>query len=339
VRERLSYAPTVPKSFHSWRCTDRAPFQADVVGSGLRRSSITATIFTCRALLRLFHNQYVQLLRYHPGPPLDRFVDCFWWTQRDTRQDHWEHALPSGRPQLVFTLSEQRIVCLSREQDEPLVWTGSLLHGPQSRYYTNGPKSCGAVAGVSFRTGGVGTVLGVRAAELADCHVGLDALWGHRARELQEELMAAPDPRAIFRVLEKRLGEHLRIPLLMHPAVEQALKRLRNPQIFELAAAANTRGDYAGYSPRHFIALFRDSVGMTPSHYVRIQRLGGSLRILAKQPRPALADLAAQMGYYDQPHFTRECLALGGITPGRYRALDPDSPLHHVVANTQAGRG
>ncbi|MFT4066909.1 helix-turn-helix domain-containing protein [Paraburkholderia sp.] len=280
----------------------------------------------------------VQLLRHHPAPPLDRFVDCFWWTRRDARHEHWEHALPCGRPQLVFTLSEQRIVCLPDQAYEPLVWTGSLLHGPQSRYYMNGPKPCGAVAGVSFRTGGVGPVLGVRAAELADCHVSLDALWGHRARLLHEQLMEAPDPRTIFRILEQRLGEHLRIALSMHPAVEHALMHGSNSQALELAVETRARGDYGGYSPRHFIALFREAIGMTPSHYLRIQRLSGSLRMLAQQPRPALADVAAQMGYYDQPHFTRECRALGGITPSRYRALDPDSPLHHVVANTPAAR-
>jgi AraC-like DNA-binding protein len=291
------------------------------------------------SILEYQGSQYMQLVRYRPGPPLDRFVDCFWWTRRDACQNHWEHALPSGCPQLVFTLSEQRIICQSGEANEHLIWTGSLLHGPQSRYYTNGPKSCGAVAGVSFRAGGVGTVLGVRAAELADCHVALDALWGHRARLLQEQLMAAPDPRTVFRILEQRLCEHLQIALSMHPAVELALMRLSDPQAFELAAETATRANYAGYSPRHFIALFRDTVGMTPSHYLRIQRLGRSLRMLAKQPRPALADVAAQMGYYDQPHFTRECLALAGVTPGRYRALDPDSPLHHVVANIRLRAG
>jgi len=280
----------------------------------------------------------MQLLRHHPAPPLDRFIDCFWWTRRDARHEHWEHALPSGQPQLVFTLSEQRIVCLSYETGEPLVWTGNLLHGPQSRYYMNGPKPCGTVVGVSFRTGGVGPVLGVPAAELVDRHVGLDVLWGHRARLLQEQLMAAPDPRTVFLVLEQRLGEHLRIALSMHPAVEHALMHGSDPQAPELAADNRTRRDYGGYSPRHFIALFRESVGMTPSHYLRIRRLSESLRILAKQTHPALADIATQMRYHDQPHFTRECRALGGITPGRYRALDSDSPLHHVVIDTSAAR-
>lgn len=280
----------------------------------------------------------MQLLRHRPAPPLDRFIDCFWWTQRDARQAHPEHALPSGRPQLVFTLSEQRIVCVPGKADEPLVWTGSMLHGPQSRYYVNGPKPCGAVAGVSFRTGGVGPVLGVRAAELADCHTGLDALWGYRARLLHEQLMAAPNPRTIFRILEQGLGEHLRLALSMHPAVEHAVMGGSDLQALELVAETRARADYGGYSPRHFIALFREAVGMTPSHYLRIQRLSGSLRILAQQAHPALADIAAEMGYYDQSHFTRECRALGGITPGRYRALAPGSPLHHVVADTPAAR-
>ncbi len=246
--------------------------------------------------------------------------------------------MPSGRPQLVFTLSEQRIVCLPGEADQPRIWTGSLLHGPQSRYYINGPKPVGAVVGVAFRTGGVGPVLGVPAVELTDSHMDLGAFWGHRAHLLHERLMGAPDPRTIFHVLERHLGEHVRSALSMHPAVEHAVTRGSSLAALELTTGTRARADYGGYSPRHFIALFRETVGMTPSHYLRIQRLNESLQMLAKQTRPALADVAAQMGYYDQPHFTRDCLALGGITPSKYRALNPDSPLHHVVANTQAAR-
>jgi hypothetical protein len=34
-----------------------------------------------------------------------------------------------------------------------------------------------------------------------------------------------------------------------------------------------------------------------------------------------LARLAADLGYADQPHLTRECVALSGLTPTRLAAL------------------
>jgi len=282
-------------------------------------------------------------LRYRPAAPLDRFVDCFWWSRRETPQTHWEYLLPSGHAQLVFALHDAPLTCVPCGDAVPLVWTGSLLHGPQRRYYAAGPKPCGAVVGVSFRPGGVGAMLGIAAAGLADSHVGLDALWGHRARLLREELLGAPTPVAMFRILERRLAEPLRWSLAMHPAVAQALSDWRGVALHERPAAGLRVGDvggargergYGGYSAKHFIACFREAVGMTPKHYLRIQRLNDALRALARDPRPPLADVAARAGYADQSHFTRECRELAGCTPNRYRALDAGSPLHHVVGDT-----
>jgi hypothetical protein len=50
------------------------------------------------------------LIRYRPAAPLDRYVECLWWSQREAPQAYGEHMLPSGRAQLVFALHEMPIV-------------------------------------------------------------------------------------------------------------------------------------------------------------------------------------------------------------------------------------
>ena len=47
----------------------------------------------------------MQLIRYHPAPPLPRYIECFWWSHRDESQRHSEHMLPSGGAQMVFAVS------------------------------------------------------------------------------------------------------------------------------------------------------------------------------------------------------------------------------------------
>ncbi|MER6878168.1 helix-turn-helix domain-containing protein, partial [Amycolatopsis sp. NPDC000673] len=55
-----------------------------------------------------------------------------------------------------------------------------------------------------------------------------------------------------------------------------------------------------------------------PATYRRILRLQ---RAIALAPATAtLADLAVAAGYSDQPHLTRECRALTGLTPSAYFA-------------------
>lgn len=263
------------------------------------------------------------LFRHHPAAPLDRYVECFWWSQRELPQDYCEHMLPSGSTQLVLALHEAPMVCApGASSGSPITWTGSLLHGPQWRYYLAGPKPPGAVAGVAFRPGAAGAVLGTGMTDLADEHLGLGALWGRRGELLHEQLMAAAGPAAVFRILEQVLGERVQPAFVMHPAVAHALSR-RAP-----AWVAQVQRE-AGYSPRHFIALFREAVGMTPKHYFRIRRFNEVLRRLAAGPEAGLAGIAAATGYADQAHLTREFRELAGVTPRQYRPRGADSPLHH----------
>jgi AraC-like DNA-binding protein len=267
------------------------------------------------------------LLRYRPATPIGQFVECFWWSKRSEPQTYCEHILPSGRAQLVFALHDDPIVYRASGSSDWVAWTGSVVHGPQWRHYIAGPKPCGAVMGVSFRPGCAGAVLGVVMSELANQHVSLGALWGKRGEELQERLRAAIDPQAAFRILETHLNARIQTPLLVHPAVARALASSRlSPRISAIQHEA-------GCSPRHFIALFNSSVGVTPKHYYRIQRFNMVTQRLASNANIMLADLAVSVGYSDQAHLTREFREFAGVPPTHYRG-NSHSPLHHPLVGT-----
>jgi AraC-like DNA-binding protein len=269
----------------------------------------------------------MQLIRHRPAAPLDRYVQCLWWSRRDEPLAYSEHILPSGGVQLLFALHETPIVCWPGSPSKRKIeWSGSLVHGPQWNYYVAGPKPRGAVAGVAFRPGAAGAVLGLPMAELADHHVPLSTLWGKHGRELHERLMAARDPIEVFSVLEQNLCARIQRNLLMHPAIAHALSACSTTGSAVRVAEVQRE---AGYSPRHFIALFRAAVGLTPKHYYRIQRFNGVLRLLASRNERDLAEIAVLGGFADQAHFTREFRELAGITPTQYRPGGFDRPLHH----------
>jgi AraC-like DNA-binding protein len=278
----------------------------------------------------------MQLIHYRLAPPLDRYIECFWWSRREEPLECCEHMLPSGGAQLLFALHDAPITCWPNSSlAAPIQWSGSIVHGPQSRYYIAGRKPRGTVAGVSFRPGAAGAVLGVGLTELADRHVTLDALWGRRGRELHELLLAAADPAALFRILDLSLSARIQRPLLMHPAVAHALAS-RAPGAPWRVRVADIERD-AGYSPKHFIALFRAAVGLTPKHYYRIQRFNAALRHIASGAGAGLADVAAFLGYSDQAHLTREFREFAGVAPTQYRLGGPGSPLHHRTSLRDAG--
>jgi AraC-like DNA-binding protein len=268
----------------------------------------------------------MQMSRYRPAPPLDRYIECFWWSHRDEPQDDSEHMLPSGGAQLLFALHETPILC--RPAEDSIAWSGSIVHGPQSSYYVAGPKPRGGIVGVSFRAGAAGAVLGASMTELADRHVALDAIWGSRAVDIHHKLMSAAEPKAMFRILEQSLSARIHRPLLIHPAVAHALAA---PPADGSPARVAEAQQASGYSPRHFISLFRSAVGLNPKHYYRIRRFNATLRSMAAGGRQGLGDIAAAAGYSDQAHLTREFRELAGVTPTQYRPSGVDRPLHHRV--------
>jgi AraC-like DNA-binding protein len=275
------------------------------------------------------------LIRYRPAPPLDTYVECFWWSQRNDPQPFYEHMLPGGNAQLIFALHETPIVCLPRPSStDGVIWSRGVVHGPQWNYFVSGPKPRGAVVGVSFHPGAAGVLLGVPITEVTDRHITIDALWGTRGGGLHARLMEANDPVNVFRVLEQELRARLARPLLIHPAVAHALAPRSN--LWSSLRVSDIQRE-SGYSPKHFIALFRSAVGLTPKHYYRVKRFTTVLRCLASGNAANLADLAASAGYSDQAHLTREFLELAGITPRQYLPRDPDSVLHHQARNSVPG--
>jgi AraC-like DNA-binding protein len=271
----------------------------------------------------------MQISRYRPAPPLDRYIQCFWWSHRDLPQADGEHMLPSGGAQLIFALHETPILYRPSSAGDSSAWSGSVVHGPQSSYYVAGPKPQGGTVGVSFHPGAAGAVLGVSMAELADRHVTLDAIWGARGVDLWHRLMAAGDPKAMFRILEQSLSARIHRPLLIHPAVAHALA---SSPVDESPARVADLQQASGYSPRHFIALFRFAVGLNPKHYYRIRRFNSTVRSMAAGRGQGLGDIAAAAGYSDQAHLTREFREFAGVAPTEYRPGGVDRPLHHRAA-------
>ncbi|NAX21639.1 AraC family transcriptional regulator [Vibrio sp. V39_P1S14PM300] len=63
---------------------------------------------------------------------------------------------------------------------------------------------------------------------------------------------------------------------------------------------------------------FQTWMGMTPKYYQRLIRVKQALEQLKHSPSTPLADLAADLGFADQAHMTREFRALANITPKHY---------------------
>lgn len=74
-----------------------------------------------------------------------------------------------------------------------------------------------------------------------------------------------------------------------------------------------------GMSERSLQRLTRRRVGMSPKWLLQRRRLHGAAARIRDRPDDSLASIAAELGYADQAHFTRDFSAVVGCTPGVYR--------------------
>jgi hypothetical protein len=218
------------------------------------------------------------LRTYTPGPPLDAYIDRFWYCS-DTPSHPRERILPSGTVELVINLTGDEIrIYDPSHPNRAQRYSGAVVSGPYSNFFLIDPLVHGSIIGVHFRPGRAVPVLGVPANELADAHVDLESVWGRTTAELRERLCSAAAPEKRFAVLEEVLLRRLRqspprsgaIPVVLD-AFEQADAAVKVRRrgwawfygtAFPVVLAALTAVGFVGIG--HFYSAFALAILATP---------------------------------------------------------------------------
>ena len=196
-----------------------------------------------------------------------------------------------------------------------LIWRsgkGAFIAGPDTGPMV-GPSRPGAVlVGARFRPGAGGAALGLPLDELRDLRVDVGDLLPGLAPRLDPELTPAAALRQVA-LIAAELAE-TRPPDAL---VGAAARRLADPR----ARSAVVAGEL-GVSERHLRRRFLDGVGYGPKTLQRVLRFRRFLtRLEAGGTGAGLADLAADCGFADQAHLTRECSRLAGLSPAAIARL------------------
>lgn len=81
----------------------------------------------------------------------------------------------------------------------------------------------------------------------------------------------------------------------------------------------------ASVSRFHFARCFRSSTGESPMAFLRRLRIERAKQLLESGDQP-ISDIALELGFYDQSHFSRHFRRIVGTTPGRYARQGQLSP-------------
>lgn len=90
-----------------------------------------------------------------------------------------------------------------------------------------------------------------------------------------------------------------------------------------------------GMSQYYFSKLFKMSTGITPHQYVMRQRVERAQELL-RETRTPLAEIATQVGFETQSHFTSVFRRLVGATPKHYREMHQGKAQYSTVGKQES---
>lgn len=218
-------------------------------------------------------------------------------------------VLPGPVPVAGFQ-SRGRLGVLRQEGKRLLNICG--ITGLQSTARTFIPQSDTHTLLVVFEPFGAFALLGCPMNEIAEDHVGLDAIFPARhCREMSDRLREGRSNREMSEIVQSFFLKQLeRVRQRPHALIMQATRQIADDhgrqRIEDLA------GDL-GVSRRHLERLFLREIGVGPKEFASLTRFDWLLNQLPR--RRSWAALAYEAGFADQAHFVRHFVARTGITP------------------------
>ena len=253
----------------------------------------------------------------HPAPePLKEYVRCIRVIEAEPTVPETSPArvLPCGCPELVIHAGDAQPRC--------------VLHGQMSRAW-RGPGSEAGVTVPALRPGGVtgpgaatfrflpdgaSALFGLRMDAMTDRHAPLAEICGRTGRQFEERS-------AHWRTMEERIEAGTEFLLARKPSsapdplVRDLVQRIEECR-GQVALAALKRS--FAISTRQLERRFTLAVGLTPKLFARIMRLSWFAEHAERCADRKLADIAREVGYFDQAHLNHDFKALTGVSPRRY---------------------
>lgn len=233
-----------------------------------------------------------------PAPDLQADIDCTWVGRiGDDGVPYVDRVLPDG--------------CVD------IIWDGSRLFvaGPDTGPVPLMPEAGAIFVGVRFRTGRAAPALGCPASALRDQRADLADLWGAgQTRALADRLAEAGGTLAAVHLLESAVRSRMVDAAPPDRVIEGLVATLADappsgPGLVSTLAAR------LGVTERSLHRRCTAAVGYGPKTLDRVLRFRRAVDLGLGGVAPALGALAANAGYADQAHFTRECRRLAGQTP------------------------
>ncbi|MUT66524.1 helix-turn-helix domain-containing protein [Paenibacillus sp. NEAU-GSW1] len=245
-----------------------------------------------------------RMARYLPCEALQPFIRHYWIVEWDL----------TGQPPYKQEVLQNPVVNFVIEKGQTAIFG---IAGEKSHHMLEGR---GLAFGVHFLPGGFYPFYGRPVSELTDTSKSLEEVFGCETERLERDILSQPDHAGMIAVLEQFLTAEERLP-----ANDPNLKWICDVVDRMIADSSITKVDQAleglGMSKRTLQRLFNQYVGVSPKWVIQRYRMLEAAQAAANADTSETVDwpaLAAELGFYDQAHFSKAFKALVGVSPESY---------------------
>ncbi len=246
------------------------------------------------------------------GPTMGPYVELVWFA-RGRITGVRERIAPTGSTVAAVVLGDP--IRLTPADGAPLVTDTGFLIGPHDRPVVNEPQGETYCVGIVTRPAGCRPVFGLAPVALKGRVLDLVEVWP-RAAALRRGLSSCGSPEEALDLVESLLCTEepfSRTAVARCAAAVQALTADPTRPVAEIATSL-------GVSHGHLDRQFTDQVGLSPRTLARILRMRRLLDHIDVFETVAWAEMAADLGWFDQAHLIRDFQRHTGVTPTEYAA-------------------
>lgn len=168
------------------------------------------------------------------------------------------------------------------------------------------------VFGIRFKPEGIFNIFGVPASKFTGMYEDMSLVVGKMFNQFCEQLQDIKTSHERISFTEGYLfqtAQRNQINLNYVNRAAELIRQTTGPLKIEKLSSETC------ISLRQLEREFKDKVGITPKHYLRIARLNRVQQLLENQQRLNLTEIAHQSGYTDQAHFIRDFRNIIGERP------------------------
>ncbi|TGL44619.1 AraC family transcriptional regulator [Leptospira perdikensis] len=237
--------------------------------------------------------------RYFANTKLDYFIEHYWtvsWDLTD-QEPYLAETLPYPSVHIVFEKENSKIFGVTRGRFSTLL------------------KGKGSVFGIKFRPGGFYPFFQQFVSNLTDKTVPISELTKEDILPLEKEIFQKEDEESRINIVETWLEKILPEPDPKIPLINTIIDKIKEDRAIQSVEQITK---LYSIKLRNLQRLFQEYVGVSPKWVIQRFRIQEVAERMEKEKTIQFADLALDLGYYDQAHFIKDFKNTIGLSPEEY---------------------